>query len=348
MRKNFQAFAKLISGLFFLVCLSSCKKDSIPLGVPLHPYTGSLKFEFLPGSIEKIFSAQMPWESKALNYYNVVKKDTTLSMWYNAFASNQTDFNGSFCFADSKNGDNWSRPVINNSTNILLSGDNSTGIAGTFVFIDEDDHQYPYKMLCTKLVNGEQKTFLYSSDDGIKWKVEKKLYDVKQDTQFGVVTFNGLYYIFSRYNDFSQGYQRAIGLSILDKNLNSVQPPMLLLKAAINSPFPHIYNNAASKINDTTILLLPTYFNEEQNTICIKMICTNNIRDYYLVNDDIADILFPNKNVNWGTVSPGVIPADEKDTYWVYYSGTDARHSGFAYLPKINVTYYRIKLVVHQ
>jgi hypothetical protein len=348
MTKRIQTFIKFIPYLLFSILQLSCRKDAPPIATPLKTYSGSLKFEFVPGSVEKIFSSQMPWEARMLNYYNVVKKDTSFSMWYNAFAYNQIDFNGSFCFADSKNGNSWNRLIINNSTNILLAGNNSTGVAGTFVFIDEDDHEYPYKMLCTKLVDGEQKTFLYTSKDGKAWKVEKKLYDVKQDTQFGVVKFNGLFYIFLRYNDFSHGYQRAIGLSILDKSLNTVQPPKLLLEAGINSAFPHIYNNAASKINDTTTLLFPTYFNEEQNTIRIKLICTNNMQDYYLVDDDITNTLFPNKDVNWGTVSPGVIPADEKDTYWVYYSGSDAPHNGFARLPKINVTYYRIKLVVHQ
>ena len=347
MIKETKTFTKLILYLYFVILFSSCRKDTMSIETQLKTYAGSLKFEFLPGSTEKIFSAQMPWESRNLSYYNIIQKDTNWSMWYNSFGDNQKNFEGSFCFANSTDGKDWQRPLINNNTNILVPGDNDTGLTGTFVFVDELDKNYSYKMICSKLVNGEQKTFLYSSPDGKIWKHSTLLYNMMQDSQFGVVNVRGLYYIFSRYNDYSHGYQRAIGLSILDKNLNTIQQPSLLLEANDNSDFPHIYNSAASKINDSTVLLFPTYFNEEQNTIRLKMIYTNNMQDYYLVNDDITDILFPNKNANWAIVSPGIIPADEKNTYWVYYLGTDARHSGFNYLSKINVTYYRIKLVVY-
>lgn len=101
----------------------------------------------------------MPWESKALNYYNILQKDSGYTMWYNAYAYNQLDFDGSFCFANSTDGKNWNRPFITNNTNILLKGDNSTGVTGTFVFTDISDKKYPYKMICVKLVNGNQKTF---------------------------------------------------------------------------------------------------------------------------------------------------------------------------------------------
>jgi hypothetical protein len=313
----------------------------------LKTYTGSLKFEFLPESVEKVFSAQMPWELRRLNYYNVIQKDSNWSMWYSSFGYNQLNFEGSFCFANSADGKSWQRPLINNNTNILVSGDNATGVTGTFVFIDSTDHKYPYKMICSRLVEGQQKTFLYSSPDGLAWKKYTQLYDMMQDSQFSVVNFNGAYYIFLRYNKFHDGYQRAIGLSILDKSLNVIQRPMLLLKADINSSYPHIYNSAASKINDSTILLFPTYFDEETNTVRVKIIYTNNLQDYYLINDDINSKLFGEGKVNWAIVSPGVIPTEEKNTYWVYYYGTETKHAAFTSLPKINVTYYRIKLVVH-
>jgi hypothetical protein len=348
MTKKIQTFTKLILCLFFSILLLSCRKDALSIEVQLKNYTGALKFEFLPESIEKVFSSEMPWESKTLNYYNIIQKDSAWNMWYNASAASQREFHGSFCFANSADGRTWKRPLINNNTNILIKGDNATGITGTFVFIDTADNKYPYRMICSKLVNGNQTTFLYFSSDGIIWKNYKQLYDAMQDSQFSVINFNGAYYVFLRYNKIRGGYQRAIGLSLLDKNLDIIQRPLLLLKADINSPYPHIYNSAASKINDSTVLLFPTYFDDESNTVRIKIIYTNNLQNYYLIDDNVNSKLFPYKKVNWAIVSPGVIPADEKNTYWVYYYGTETRHSAFTYLPKINVTYYRIKLVIHR
>lgn len=328
------------------IVLQSCKKD-IAIETPLKTYTGSLQFEFLPGSVEKVFSAQMPWESRALNYYNVIRKDANWSMWYISFGFNQYNFDGSFCFANSSDGKNWQRSFINNNTNILLLGDNATGVEETFVFFDEFDQAFPYKMICSKLVNGSHVSFLYSSPDGKRWKDHKLLTNMMQDSQPGVINFNGLYYIFSRYNDYSQGYQRAIGLSILDKNFTTIQSPLLLLKANVNSSFPHIYNNAASKINDSTVLLFPTFFNEITSEIRIKLIYTNNLHDYYLIDDNITNKLFPDGNVNFAIVSPGIIPTGENNTYWVYYWGTGTKHNSFPSSTKMDVTYYRIKFTIH-
>jgi hypothetical protein len=347
MRKGIQTFIKPVSYLFFLLLLSSCKKDAMSIETRLQSYSSSLQFEFLPESIEKVFYPQTPWESRGINYYNVMQKDSNLSMWYTALGKDQHDFEGSFCVANSRDGKNWDRPQINNNTNVLISGNNASGITGTFVFFDDSDNIYPYKMICSKLVDGKEKTFLYSSPDGKAWKKFTLLYNQTQDSQFGIVKFEGRYYVFSRYNDYTQGYQRAVGLSILDKDLKILQPPLLLLRADANSSFPHIYNNAASKINDSTILLFPTFYNSTSSDIRIKLIYTNNLKDYYLVDDNITNKLFPGNNVNWAIVSPGVIPTGEKNTYWVYYLGTQAKHGGFANLSQIGITYYRIKLVIH-
>lgn len=337
-----------VIGLLFLVSgvCTSCKKESTTPLATLENYTGNLKFEFQPQSVEKIFTAQMPWELRGLNYFNVVQQDSVWSMWYNSFAYNQLEFNGSFCFSSSIDGKSWTRPNINNNTNILLNGTDNKGVSSPFVFKDKDDPQYPYKMICTKIIDNEERTFLYSSRDGVKWDLYRQLYNMKQDSQFGVINLNGLNYIFSRYNDYSNGYQRAIGLSILDRNMNEIKAPELLLKADNNSKFPHIYNNAASKIKDSVVLLFPTYYNDADDDVRIKMIYTNNLKNYYLINDDINNDLFAGQNVNWAIVSPGVFPTGERNTYWVYYFTTPAKHAEFRFATNLNITYYRIKLVI--
>ncbi len=328
----------------------SCKKESsvVVASATLESYAGSLKIQLKHESIEKIFTAQFPWEAKGLNYFNVIQQDSVWSMWYNSFASNQGAYNGSFCLATSGDGKNWTRPSIKDNTNILINGGNYKSITESYVFKDRNDTLYPYKMICTKLINDEEKTFLYASRDGIKWQERNKLYNQKQDSQFGVIESNGLFYIFSRYNDYSNGYQRAIGLSTLDKNLNEVEAPKLLLEADPNSAFPHIYNNAASKINDSTFLLFPTFFNESNGNVRVKLIYTNNLLNYYTVNDNLNSDLFPNDNVNWIIVSPGVMPAGEPNTYWLYYMTTPVKHGLFRSATNLYVSYYRIKLVISE
>src|SRR4051794_21709939 len=112
MSEKIQIFIKPLSYLVFSVLLLSCRKEGPSIETHLKAYTGSVKFEFLPESVEKIFVSQMPWESKALYYFNIIQKDSTWNMWYNASAKNQQSFNGSFCFANSTDGKNWNRPLI--------------------------------------------------------------------------------------------------------------------------------------------------------------------------------------------------------------------------------------------
>lgn len=342
-------YAIIILLMFAAMANTSCRKDSSsPIQTELKLYAGNIQFDFLPQSIEKIMAAEMPWEAKSLNYYNVVKADTSLRMFYNAFAYNQLDFDGSFCLAQSAAGSAWNRTPVNNNTNILIGGQKQKGIMGSFVFTDSFDAVFHYKMICVRLINGDQKTFLYASPDGIKWDMVKQLFNTMQDSQFSVIRMYGKYYVFVRYNDYKRSFQRAMGLSILDDNFNVIQQPDLLLKAATNDGFPHIYNSAASQVNDSTVLLFPTYYNDDNGKIQIKLLYSNNMKDYYLVNNNIYNYLFPNGNVNWAIVSPGLIAADEKDTYWLYYSGTAARHNDFPHIASFNIYYYRIKLVIHQ
>jgi hypothetical protein len=337
--------------LILIFCIaafdSSCRKES-SFPIQIKPYTGNLKFEFLPQTVEKIMSSQMPWELKSLSYYNIVMQDTSLRMFYTSFAYNQLDFDGSFCLAQSSTGDVWNRALINNNTNILINGQAANGIMGSFVFIDSLDAVFPYKMICIKLVNGNQKTFLYASPEGVKWSMVKQLFNTMQDSQFSVIRMNGKYYVFVRYNDYKSVFQRAVGLSILDNNFNTIQEPGLLLEAPENDAFSQIYNSAASKANDSTLLFFPTYYDDQNENIQIRLLYTNNMKDFYLINDNINNFLFPNGNVNWAIVSPGLIPTNEKDTYWVYYSGTAARHDDFARVASFNNLYYRIKMIIHR
>jgi hypothetical protein len=333
--------------LVFIFTILSCTKEKATPEVKLKAYTGPLKFTFVQGSIEKIFSPEKPWELKMLNYYNILKKDSKWYMWYNSLGKGERAFNGSFCFANSTNGKNWERVFKNDSTNILISGKQSSGVNETFVFHDETDVANPFKMICTKLVNGGQKTFIYSSSDGIDWKISRELYDMLQDTQFSVVNSKGDYYIFSRYNEFSNGYQRAIGLSVINREMKDIQRPRLLLRADPNDPYKHIYNSAASKV-DSAVLLFPTYYNGSTNGIQLKLILTMNLKDYYLISDNIYADLFPDQNAKWAIVSPGLVPTGEdKNTYWLYYYGSPHKHDDFMYLSTIDVSYYRIKLRIH-
>jgi hypothetical protein len=341
----------IIAGILLILSVTffSCKKEfESPIKTDLKTYSGNLKFEFDPSSVQKIFSSQEPWELKALNYFNIVQQDNTSSMWYISFGYNQLDFNGSFCIANSSDGENWSRPLINNSTNILIPGNNSTGVSGAVVFRDNHDAQYPYKMIGSKLAGNNQKTFLYGSTNGVNWVLIKELFDQMQDSQFSVINMNDGHYVFARYNDYSHKYQRAISLAKLDNNMNVVQQPLLLLEAPQNGTYSHIYNSAASKINDSSVIMLPTYYDDNNGSIQIKLLYTNNMKDYYLVDNNITNYLFPNSKVNWAIVAPGIIPADENNTYWVYYLGTSSKHNDFSNTIKLDVTYYRIKLVIHQ
>ena len=66
----------------------------------------------------------------------------------------------------------------------------------------------------------------------------------------------------------------------------------------------------------------------------------------HLTDIDMTEALFENENASWAIVMPGLVK-EGKNTYWLYYYGSDMQHS--EYLSKTKVfKYYRIKVQIKE
>lgn len=309
-------------------------------------------FEVVKGSREVVMVQDKPWEEQMMAYYKVLKTDGNLwQMWYSAWNNERRDDYSDFLtYAHSADGRNWIKQIPGKENNILrgTGHPNRDGIVEQDVFI-EPDADLKYRMIYTardETDGFKEKTFIEESPDGINWSGRRVLWNRKHDSQFSVIQKNDLYYIYLRYWEVHKGIRyRTIGLAITDKDWNIVREPVNVLKADFDSDYPHLYNPAASKISDRLDIMFPTYFNEHNDRI--KVCIAYMYMDRGVLTDiDITEDLFAGEDINWAIAMPGLVK-DGKNTWWLYYYGTDMSHS--KYLDKSReFKYYRIKLKIRE
>lgn len=323
--------------------LNGCIID-IPFDIPLKRMEAPFTYEIVRNSRQVILTQEYPWEMQNMQFFNVIKNDSIWQMWYKGYKrAEKLDYVGYLCFATSMNGEKWDKTLIKNDinnvlSNIILSSD-SISVLDQYVFYDEEEEIY--RMIGAVIDDREITTNILESKNGIDWINKKKLFDRYYDTQFSVIKKDEKFYIYQRewYNGL-----RAVGRSIIDKNYNVIESPQIMLLSD-DKDFPHIYNNAAS-IVDNIIILFPTLYNKDSDTI--KLTVGFEYEDeLYLTGFDITDDLYYEENVKWGNVSPGLIPTNELNTYWMYYYGTSDSHEKNGISPDNISKYYRIKIRIH-
>lgn len=311
--------------ILFIIC-SSCVYDlPIEIDISNKKIETPFEYEILKNSRQIIMTQEFPWESQALLYYNVIKKDSTWHMWYMSVGKEiYNGYFGALNYAYSKDGEYWVKTLLDNQPIVEQ-------------FVNYDINENKYRMIGVNYIDESYSTNVLESIDGINWFNEKRLFDKSYDTQFSVITRNEKHFIYQR--EWYKGL-RVIGRSVIDKNLNVVESPKVMLLSNDTS-FPHIYNNAASKVG-SNILLFPTLYNDTDNfKISIGFEFDNQL---HLTDADITNDLFIGENIKWGIVSPGLIPTDERDTYWLYYYGNSSSHNFVRVDPKNVAKYYRIKI----
>ncbi|WP_143715747.1 exo-alpha-sialidase [Pedobacter heparinus] len=319
---------------------------------PLKTYNDAgapFDLEVLSGTREVVLRQEKPWEEQTLAYYKVLKTGKhNWQMWYSSWDNRRNDdYSGYLPYAYSANGKDWTKAVPGNKNNILFGSGfpKKDGIVEQDVFIDGHS-PLKYKMLFTArdpADGGKQKTFYMESADGIKWTDRRVLWNKKFDSQFSVLVKDSLYHIYLRMWEVVNHIRyRVIGHAIADRNWRVIKEPEVILRSPYPD-FPHIYNNATSGINDSLQVFLPTFFNEKEDRVRVRV--AYSIKGQaHLMDADITDDLYHGEDVKWGCVNPGLIPAG-KNRYWLYYYGVNKSHNRF--MEKGHVAkYYRVLVAV--
>lgn len=325
-----------LGAIMISLILMACGKSVQVETAPSYTYT----VEIVDSSREIVMTNDQPWEAFALNYFNVIRVGNVWKMWYACFENyNNGDYGDNLCYAYSDDGKNWIKqlPMSIKKDNVLIKGTNSaSGWVENFVFIDKNDSLTPYKILYSALdANGNQKTFITSSVDGINWIDNKIVFNDKHDTQPSVhILDNGNYSIFLRLWN-SAHNERQIGYSIITPDNQSVVSPYSILGG-------NLYNSAAAYLGNNSYIMFPTQFNNQTQEFLIKIAYIIN-GNAVLTSQDITSNLFQGTQTKWGLVAPGLISTGNPNEYWLYYLGASVEHNGQQQRAS---TYYRIKVII--
>lgn len=315
--------------LFILIIFISCQKETInpikkdTLGNPID-IPKERVLEVIPESRELILTQTEEWENQVLGYFNVVKRpDHPEQMWYTSWKSSiNNDLSSYLCYAE-KEKDKWLKVKVKNGTNIILGDGKYSGIVEHYVFYDDELEKY--RMIGVSLSSlGQSYTYLYSSDDGKEWGDKKLVFPYYYDAQFSVIPKDGVYYVYQRI--VLNGALRVVGKSIIDKEGNVIKAPEIIFSDNNDKSFNHIYNNAASYLNDNFVVMFPTYYNHFSDKMYISFAFEQDEK-VYTTKYNLNEELFGNESIGWGVVSPGLYPTGEKDTFWVYYYGSSLPHN---------------------
>jgi len=344
--KNKNEFSFL--SFFLLIFISACSVQSSEDKLSYKFAESEIPFlvEVLPNTREILFVNDQIWESAGIYYFNVLKINENLwSMWYGSMENKiYSDYATHICYAYSINGKDWTKSILNNSNekdnNILIHGkyDKKEGWVENFVFIDNNDKDYPYRIIYTALdSDGAEKTFMSKSSNGITWPIRRVVFNSKHDGQYSVhVQDDGNYMIFLRMWD-SHHVNRQIGYAIITREGDIISPPVSILSG-------NLYNSAAFYLGFNNYIFFPTEYNSKNQKIAIKI--------GYIIqgkagmtHQDITSLLFQNDYPGWGIVSPGLIPTGTDNEYWLYFYGRPNEHDDYGD-PEHKTTYYRIKIII--
>ena len=201
------------------------------------------------------------YDCRLINYFNIVQvKEDLFYMYYAAFGNNsgEADIDQGLFFAYSSDAIHWKRETPDGGSNLLLEN----GIQEQSVFKLDTDKEYPFRLIANIKEDGKFKLCMWRSKNGYVFDFSDKtvlLDDRLHDTQNVIVPRSTYLRLYTRlWNE--SATNRRNGVAKLTKDANRISSVDTL-----NGDF--LYNSAASLINESTDLLLPTYMNNKSEEV---------------------------------------------------------------------------------
>lgn len=141
------------------LALAGCLASTQPDGAARDRLKPLPTFAISQRTTQPLLESEMPWESRYMNYFNVIRDATGWHMWYHAYDQSYTDDNDAYlCYAFSKDGVAYTRPELglveyagSKNNNILIDGRATGGLHGGTVFLDPQAPQAErYKLVFTR------------------------------------------------------------------------------------------------------------------------------------------------------------------------------------------------------
>jgi len=332
-----------------------CDKQLILDGLFLAESRGvTLKIQPPRKTGDAILKREHEWESASLNWFNVVQDQGRIDrrakyrMWYEAYDVDgwPTANDTSFCYAESRDGMRWTKPVLrmfaykgSDRNNILFrqigSKDhgNRSRVHGTGVFIDT--HASPkarYKAVGQGLFarpgqRPHRIAGMYSAD-GLKWtRLPKPIIDVFADSQYSGFwdASRERYVVFGRVG----GRGRSLGRSE-SVDFSHLDPLKLVAQTSDRDP-PNsdLYNSAVVKYAHAAnvYLMFPSLYQHGPDTLDIRLAVSRDGIRWSRPDRETAFIALGKGNVfDSGSLYMGQGMIRVEEELWLYYSGSPLRH----------------------
>ena len=316
----------------------------------------SLKVHPATKTGERNLQREKPWESATLNWLNVMEDEGQYRMWYECYDIEgwPTGDDTSFCYAESKDGQVWTRPNLGLFTyrgtrdnNILFRMIGPEGahsrVHGTGVFKDPSappterykavsqgtfTHEPPHPITW-----GSGKSYLnvagMVSPDGLHWtRLPHSILHTFADSQYSCFWDDAKhrYVLYGRVS----GRGRAIGYSESER-FDRFDDFRLVLQTDDNDP-PNsdLYNPAAMKYPyaDQVYLMFPSLYRHESDTLDVRVAVSRDGVHWTWPEQDVA-FVSPGEPGTYDSaviyMGQGILRAG--DELWQYYGGSPLHHN---------------------
>ncbi|MFH1616493.1 MAG: hypothetical protein ABIG61_15570 [Planctomycetota bacterium] len=292
----------------------------------------------------KILTATQPWESWMIGpWCTIIEDDGIYQMWYESYFMDENNKRtGRLCYAESEDGLNWKKPVLN-----LVPFDGSTAnnivypLQGNFyhggtVFKDPvGKPQERYKIIYLIEGKGFDCVCGAFSPDGLRWKTYQSnpLLRIRSDTQNVCFWDDRLakYVCFVRLNMplHDPNIIRTIGRSETENFEDWPDADPILCFNDQDPPDVDLYNSAAFKYPyaPEAYFMFTSLFHHKADTLDVQLAVSRDgiswkrpDRKPFLPLG--AEGTFDSKMIHTcvGQIRKG-------DEYWIFYRGTDRKHS---------------------
>ncbi|MDG1894359.1 MAG: hypothetical protein P8J37_05585 [Fuerstiella sp.] len=305
---------------------------------------------------EVILRREHRWESATLNWFNVVQDEGRIDaiakyrMWYEAYDVDgwPTADDTSFCYAESRNGIQWTKPELglftyngNKRNNILFRQigsqhhGNRSRVHGTGVFIDANGpSDRRYKAVGQGIFGGREKpphriAGMYSAD-GLKWsRLSQPICDVFADSQYSGFwdSSRGKYVLYGRVG----GRGRSLGRSESDQFAHFDGLKLIMEADEEDPPQSDLYNSAVVKYPyaPNVYLMFPSLYQHNPDTLDIRLAVSRDGVRWSRPDRQTPFIALGKRNeFDTGSLYMGQGMIRVKDELWLYYSASPLRHNG--------------------
>lgn len=312
--------------LSLVSCAASlCASEAGPQKMPT--------FRVIERTPDPLLKADRPWEDFAIGFCQVLRIEDKWHMWY--YAADHTykkDDDGSFCYASSSNGVDWTKPSLGiveyngNMDNNILAGK----CCFCSVFLDEKAPiSERFKALSLRLVKSAWWIYGGTSHDGLHWTWNDEPLLAKNADSANVCIKDGdVYRLYARMWSGPRIYSgyRLVGYSE-SRTFGDFPDPQPILAPDENDPVDfHLYNPATAKIHDDLYWMLPSGFFTKTGKVLIYAALSRNGKQFErLERKPLLELGtgFDNMGMYAG---PGAIASEQPGAYWVYYIGTSVGH----------------------